>query len=166
MVPGGPRCSPTHHGQVERGCVPNLPKCQVPVLRSCRTYRVSGIRVDFVPTFPKCRVPVPKQYGIEFVPNHFGRVNTLGRVKTLGMREIPPVYSIIPEPKCRVPVLRSYQTYSSVGVPVLRSYRTYRSSHQTLAECSVGYCGRTEHSGKVRSGIYGAITPGILWFVP
>ena len=42
--------------------VPNLPKCPVPVLMLCRTYRieVSGTGIDVVPNIPKCPAPVPK----------------------------------------------------------------------------------------------------------
>ena len=36
--------------------VPNLPKCPVPVLLSCRTYQVSCTGID-VPNLPKCPVP-------------------------------------------------------------------------------------------------------------
>ena len=77
--------------------VPNLPRCQVPVLRSYRTYRgvgyrhrahtelteVSGTGIEVVPNLPRCRVPVLRSYrgrteltevsgtGIEPAPNKY-----------------------------------------------------------------------------------------------
>ena len=42
--------------------VPHLPKCQVPVLRAYRTYRVPGTATEVVPTSLNCRLPVLRLY--------------------------------------------------------------------------------------------------------
>ena len=52
-------------------------------------------------------------------------------------------------------------------IPTVPNFRVpVSSSYRTLRECSVGYCGPTEHSAKVRWGMYQENTPGIVWHVP
>ena len=102
----------------------DLPQCRVPVVSSYGRYRTVGYRYR-VRTEPYTRVfggyrgrTEPLRYGI--YPRY-----TLTEVSGTGIQVVPNL------PKCRVPVLRSYRTYRSVGVPASSSYRT-------IPECSVG----------------------------
>ena len=89
--------------------IQRLPKCRRPVLRSYRPYR--SVVVPALNSYGNCRSlghriskpctePYPSaRYGVEAVPNHFGRLKAPS----------------IPLPRCRIPVSRSYQTFQIVG---------------------------------------------------
>ena len=103
--------------------VPNLPKCPVPVLMSCRTYqsvryrywccteltKVSGTGIDVLPNSPKCMVPVLMSYRTyrSVLYGYWCRTE-LTEVSGIGIDVVPNL------PKCPVPVLMSYRTHRSV----------------------------------------------------
>ena len=99
--------------------VPNLRKCPLLVLMSCRTYRSVQYRYESLYRFRRYRYPCRTE---------------LTEVSGTGIDVVPNL------PRCPVPVLMSYRTcrgvryrhrclteLTEVSVPVLVSYRTYRS---------------------------------------
>ena len=130
----------------------NIPKCRVPVYNEYRTYRSVGYRYRKNAEF--CRGVVYRyRKTTELTEVWFTRIekNTqLPEVSATGIEAVPNKY---PYPRYFGLAVDGTSTRGT-GIDFTPSLPIFRvavsNSYRILLECSIGYCGRAEHSGKLR----------------